>query len=155
MAIKPDAPVAAPGGRYLRSLPKLLAERYREAAAAGNAIDLTDDLALIDFRIGELLSSLGETGSTRLWREVRNKLDQFKGAGDRGRGSVAAARTALHELEAVVSAGLTAAATWEELRALIDLRRRVSEAEAKRQNASSRRAKLPKAVATWLANQET
>lgn len=119
-------------GRHSKFLPKGLAARYEVAARDPDLTSLRDEVVLVDVRIGQLLESLGQTGSGRLWKEARQKFDAFKGASGKGKNAVGAARLALQELDDVLAQGLTAAATWDELRETLDLRRRLSDSETKR-----------------------
>ena len=120
------------GGRYSKYLPDNLAARYATSLQDPQLIALRDEIALLEVRIGQLYEGLGETGSRRFFREAKVKLEAFKAAGSKGKAAVGAARVALGELEQVINLGLTAEATWEELRETFDLKRRLSEAESKR-----------------------
>lgn len=120
------------GGRHSKYLPKDLAERYQEARIDPHLTDLKDELALVDVRIAQLLEALGETGSARLWKEARTKFDAFKRAGGKGKAAVGEARLALQQVDDILASGLTAAATWDDLREMLDLRRRLSESETRR-----------------------
>ena len=119
-------------GRYSKFLPARLLERYHEGANDPNLTALQDELALVDVRIGELLRAVGTTGNLRLWKDARAKLYAFKGGGD-GKRARELASAALRDLDGILTAGLTDAATWESLAELIDLRRRLAESETRRQ----------------------
>lgn len=119
-------------GRHSKWLPKGLATKYAAAIGDPNLVAVRDEIALVDVRVGELLESIGSTGNTKLWREARSRFDAFKRAGGKGKGAVGEARAALQQLDDLLTAGLSAAATWDELRETIDLRRKLSETETKR-----------------------
>ncbi len=130
----PVGPAAASWkhGRHSKHLPQQLLERYLAASADPDLTSLRDEVALIDVRISQLLEALGETGNLRLWKDARTKLDAFKAAGAKKKVGVGEARTALQELDDLIDAGLSAAATWDELRETLDLRRKMAESETKR-----------------------
>jgi hypothetical protein len=119
-------------GRHSKYLPTNLAGRYAESVNDPDLTSLRDDLALADGRVTELLESLGQSGSTKLWMEARQRFDAFKAAGKRGRDAVGAARVAIQQLDDTLTAGLAAAVTWDELRETLELRRKLSESETKR-----------------------
>ena len=120
-------------GRHSRFMPNNLADQYNASVNDPQLVQMRDELALIDLRVDELYSSIGQTGNAKALRGIRGKLSEFKTAGSRGgKGAVGAARLALQQLEDLIDAACTTAATWEELRDTIDLRRRLSESETRR-----------------------
>lgn len=132
MSLAGPAHPAFKHGRYSKYLPAQLRERYETARDDDRLIELRDDVAIIDLRIGELLEQIGETGSTGLLKAARLKFDAFKSAGGKGKASVGQARISLQELDDLLTLGLQRASTWEELRDSIELRRRLTESETKR-----------------------
>jgi hypothetical protein len=141
-----QGPTSTRVGKHTRYLPKSLQERYDAAARDPDLVDLRDEIALLDVRIGQLLETLGDTGSPRLWREARARFDAFKAAGTQGKGSVVAARAALQAVDDVLAEGLAASSTWEELRDTIELRRRLSEAQSRRRRDNPRGQSLSRAL---------
>jgi hypothetical protein len=127
----PKPPRGAPR-RHASFLPAALADRYASAAADPDLTSLRDELALLDMRIGQLLEANSETASTQLWQEARRRFEALKRAGAAGPRGMAAARLALQQLEAVLQQGLSASAIWDQLPALLDLRRKLTSAETKR-----------------------
>lgn len=119
-------------GRHSKHLPKDLLDRYLTAAADPELTSVRDEVALLDVRVSQLLEALGETGNLRLWKDARAKLDAFKAVGAKRKVGVGEARTALQHLDDLIDAGLSAAATWDELRETLDLRRKMAETETKR-----------------------
>jgi hypothetical protein len=120
-------------GRHSKFLPTQLAERYLQAVNDPTLISLRDEMALISVRVSQLLETVGKTGNTRLWRDARQRLDAFKAAGGKGKTAVGQARIALQQLDDVLAAGLSAAATWDELRETIELQRRLTDSETRRE----------------------
>ena len=120
-------------GRHSKFVPKNLVDRYNESVNDPRLVQMRDELALVDLRVDELYSSIGQTGNARALKGIRAKLVEFKTVGSRGgKGAVGAARIALQQLEELIDAACTTAATWEELRDTIELRRRISESETRR-----------------------
>jgi hypothetical protein len=118
-------------GRYSKYLPSSLAAKVDAAANDPQLLEHRAEIALVEVRVGELLAAVGETGSTRLWKDVDAKLKAIKSAAATPAG-VQRMRQTLVELEDVVRAGLSASATWDELRETLELGRRLREAESKR-----------------------
>jgi hypothetical protein len=128
--------VAAPAwkhGRHSKYLPTRLAERYQDGLRDPNLNSLRSEMALTDARIVDLLHALGESGNTRRWKDARTKLDAFKAGAQKGRSASAAVRVALQELDDLIDAGLSESTTWDDLREWLDLRRKLSESETKRE----------------------
>ncbi|MEO8483344.1 MAG: HGGxSTG domain-containing protein [Acidobacteriota bacterium] len=120
-------------GRHSKYLQLQFSERYQQGLNDPRLLGLRDDVALIDVRISELLEAVGETGNTRLWKDARAKFDAFKGAADKGKDGIGAARVMLDALDKVLTDGLSRASTWDELADRLDLRRRLVDSETKRQ----------------------
>lgn len=120
-------------GRHSKYLKLRLGERYADAISDPRLLGLRDEVALVDVRIAELLEAIGETGNTRLWKKARADFDAFQAAAGKGKDGVAIARQTLDALDRTLTEGLSTAATWDELAERLDLRRRLVEAETKRQ----------------------
>lgn len=118
-------------GRHSKYLPSGLAAKYHDALNDPELTSLRSELALVDGRVSELLEALGETGNVRLWKEARAKLDAIQATGKK-RVNAAQAQSLMTELDALLTRGLSHAATWDELYAALDLRRRTSESETRR-----------------------
>ena len=120
-------------GRHSKVLKGDLLERYEQAANDPNLVSVRDELALVDMRVGQLLDAVGETGSLRLIKEIRAKFDTFKAAGKKkGKQSAVEGLGALEQVDRLIDDALTVAATWDELRETLDLRRKLSETETRR-----------------------
>jgi hypothetical protein len=115
------------GGRFSKFLPARLAARYEEARKDAQLLSLSDDLAVLEARLCELLGTLDTEESAAGWARA---LGLYETALKEGRGPKATA--ALRELGAVLKAGLGAAAKWAEVDEIMEQRRRLSEAEVKR-----------------------
>jgi len=115
-------------GRHSRYLPKRLNELYAAALADPELLALRDDIALVDARIADVLTRADTGESGRLWRDLQatfRRLNEAKTDPD-------AVRRHLRDLGELIERGTADDATWAEVRALIEQRRRLVESEAKR-----------------------
>ncbi len=120
-------------GRHSKWLPKDLSARYQDATKDPDLVGVRSEIALVDVRVGQLLESIGETGNTKLLKEIRAKFDVFKAAGKkRGKNSAVEGLGALEHVDRLIDRAMEAAATWEELRETLELRRKLSETETRR-----------------------
>lgn len=116
-------------GRFSRNLPTRLLERYQEALDDPKLHDLTDDLALIDTRIGDVLQQMEEGGGEEIFKEIKESYTSFKYANQDG--DKQAMREALRRLDDSIRRGSTETYLWSELRALQEQRRKIVLAHAK------------------------
>jgi hypothetical protein len=120
-------------GRHSKVLKGGLAQVYQTAINDPHLVSVRDELALIDMRVAQLLEAIGETGNAKLLKEIRAKFDVFKAAGKKkGKQSAIEGLGALEQVDRLIDEALTAAATWDELRETLDLRRKLSETETRR-----------------------
>lgn len=133
-------------GRHGKYLPKNLGQRYADALKDPQLVSVRAELALLDIRVGELLGSIGKTGSVAVLGQIKGKMREFRAAGARGKAGVRAARVSLQQLEDLIERGVSAATTWDELRETIDLRRKLAEAEGRREKDSSQTISIQQAV---------
>ncbi len=118
-------------GRYSKLLPKGLSERYAVAVSDPHLVELVDEIALMDVRIGAVMSRLNQSGGAHLWTKAQQSLRTFRDAGQ-DKKKLATARQALAELQAAIDAGTSEAAGWDQLVALIEQRRKLVDTESKR-----------------------
>lgn len=120
-------------GRHSKVLKGGLAQVYETSLSDPNLVSVRDELALVDMRVSQLLEAIGETGNAKLLKEIRAKFDVFKAAGKKkGPNSAIEGLGALEQVDRLIDDALTAAATWDELRDTLDLRRKLSETETRR-----------------------
>ena len=118
-------------GRHSKYVRGDLLAAYERALADPNILSMEGELALVDARIAELLTALGDGGSpSALWVELGRHADDLERA--IGRGDKTAQRSAVGAILALRAEGRRAAQTWSELDRLIERRRRVAETEQKR-----------------------
>lgn len=120
-------------GKHSILLRGKLAETYSAALNHPDLVSLREEIALVDTRVAQLLAEMGGTGNTKVLKEIRAKFDQFKAAGKkRGKTAAVEGLGTLETVDRLIDAAMTEAATWEELRETLDLRRKLTETETRR-----------------------
>lgn len=117
-------------GRYSKALPARLAARYAEAEADPRLLELRDEVALTDARLGDLLSRVDTGESGALWQSLqalRMEVIACKRAGDSVGQTVA-----LNALLDTVGQGHADYRAWAEIGGVIEQRRKLVESERKR-----------------------
>jgi hypothetical protein len=118
-------------GRYSRDLPARLAKRYEASIADQDLLNLRREIAVVDARIGELLSRVDSGESGRLWVELRatwralteaNRLKDQEGQ-----------RRLMGEVGRLISQGHLDHVAWAEIGVQLDRRRKLNDSEARRQ----------------------
>jgi hypothetical protein len=107
-----------------------LAERFEEARSDPALLELRDDIALLDSRLGEMVESLGEVGSADLWRMLRVNYEALRAA--RSTNNVEGMALALSAMGELIERGDDVSRTWDQVFALLDQRRKLVESERKR-----------------------
>ena len=62
-------------GRYSKVLPKRLLDRYHEGLADRDLMALTDEIAVVNARLGELIGELDSGGQAEKWEAITMGLD--------------------------------------------------------------------------------
>lgn len=125
--------IAAPGfvhGRRSKHMPSRLLELYSEALQDPEQLALTDDIALVDTRISELLRRIDSGESGEAWkraREAHKALKDGLSAGD-----LSMAKLALGDLDDIIKKGMGDYAAWGEVGSLLDRRERLVRSERRR-----------------------
>ena len=113
-------------GRYSKFLPLSLSSGYEAAKADPDALSISDEIALTQVRLEELLQRLSTSDLGNAWLDVDAALETFVQC--RTAGDVSGMGRALAKLEAGVKAGRTQHALWEDIldkvRLISDLRLR-------------------------------
>ena len=115
-------------GRHSKYLPAGLYEKIAEAQADPLLFELRSEVALVDTRIGELLTRIGKTDSTELWKRLEDGYGDLRKA-IMGDGDAQAVVFALGALEKVINDGVGDWAAWKEITVQIEQRRRLVESE--------------------------
>lgn len=117
-------------GRYSTLLPKGLKDRYEETLNDDHYAELRDEVALVDSRIGDVLSrmDLGESGEgwlrlMKLWRQFE-EVSEAKDTTTAGR--------ILRMIGSVIEGGVEEYAAWASVSKLVNQRRQLAESERKR-----------------------
>jgi len=126
-------------GRYSRCMPARLAERYEEFELDPEHLSSKSEIALMTTRIEDLLTKvdLGESGET--WKALRDAYrgcEKFRVAVNKGDPNALSAFWAAYDgIGALIGEGYQDAQAWSEIRDTVDARRKLTEAEVKRQTA--------------------
>lgn len=117
-------------GRYSRFLPTRLMARYEEAQADTTLLELRAEVSLVDARLVDVLTRVDTGESGHLWQE----LATWNAALDKARRSqdTAAVAAALTGMQDTIRKGHADWSAWQDVRSLIDQRRRLVESERKR-----------------------
>lgn len=134
--------IAAPayqGKGYSKDMPTRLLDRYKAALDDPNMLSMSHEIAVVDARIGELLSQLdtGESGS--IWKGLRASVDGLEqarlegSAARRAKDEVAAGKAEdalaqhLNDIVVAVKRGSAEYTRWRELYDAFERRRRLVE----------------------------
>jgi len=138
------AGIASPAfkhGRYSRRLPERMLPRYDEARADREYLALSDDIALIDSRIEDVLTRVdtGECGEN--WRALAMAVKEFNEFERKAQGTTNEGKRdeylrdrdeRMRSICLLVEAGISDIAAWNELAGWLERRRRTVETEQKR-----------------------
>lgn len=111
-------------GRWSKDLPTRLAARYEAALADGKLLELRNELAVIDARLGELLGALesGEAGA--VWKDLTKARAEFNDPAKR--------MDALRTMLDLIERGAEEWQRWEDVFRTIERRARIAESERRR-----------------------
>jgi len=118
-------------GRYSKYLPDRIHERYVQALADKDLINLDDEIALVDARLTGQLDRLNNTGmNDGGWSRARDLFQSFRLHTSRGRRVQAV--DDLNALETILSLDSEDHIAWTVIGELIEQRRKLVETERKR-----------------------
>lgn len=140
-------------GRHSKYLPARLLERYNEAAADPELLNLSAEIALIDARLGEVLGRVDKGESGAAWKAALTSLAALK-AGI-AEGSTRQTAAALTTLEGIIADGLDDYNVWTEIETLLEQRRKLVESEQKRLTAAQQMITSGQAMTLVVALIET
>lgn len=117
-------------GRYSAHLPKRLLETYEKARTDPELLNLSDDLGMVESRIGDVLSRVesGDAGET--WQQLETAWKTFEIA--QTAKDFPKSKTALATVGQIIATGAGDWAAWREVLGLIERRRKLVESEGKR-----------------------
>ena len=117
-------------GRYSKYLPTRLAERYQEAQADPDLLDLRHEIALLDARLSDILGRVDTGESGTVWVRLQAALADFKKA--RGGAGLQDAAEAFGRIQELIQHGAADHEIWAEVRSHLDQRRKLVDSERKR-----------------------
>ena len=115
-------------GRHSKYLPAGLYDRFMEAQNDPTLFELRSEVALVDTRIGELLTRIDKSDSAEIWKRLGDSFGDLRKA-IMGDGDAQAVVFALGTLEKVINDGIGDWATWKEISLQVEQRRRLVESE--------------------------
>lgn len=127
------AGVASPtfkDGRYSKFIPKHLADGFDKFASDPKRLDLSENIALADTRISELLTTIDHGGTQEHWKQVNELLEVLEVAINRKLEEKAL--TTLTQIKEVCSSAIDDSKVWAEISTLGENRRKLAETEQKR-----------------------
>lgn len=118
-------------GRYSKAIPAKLLTRYNEAQTDPKLLELKDEVALLDARLGDMLTRAEQGDSPDLWGQLKATYKALHEAIFVEPNPVAV-QASLNVLERLINRGIADWATWHEIQGTIEQRRRLVESEHKR-----------------------
>lgn len=122
--------VASPtfkSGRWSKFIPARLSERYSEAKDDPRLLELAEDIALLDARVADVLGRVDTGESGAIWQALQKAVADFRKA-TKKEDKDAAILYIFHLIER----GNDDYQAWQDVRGLLDQRRRLVESERKR-----------------------
>jgi len=104
-----------------------LARSIQDAVGNENLLDLAQDIAMLDARIGELLRHRDRGAGVALWGTAQGKFDEVFSA--LRREDYVAANNSMTELKAVIAEGASQMQTWKEVVGLEEQKRRLIDSQ--------------------------
>lgn len=117
-------------GRYSKDLPTRLAQRYHEAQADSELLELREEIALVDSRLADLLLRVDSGEAGHWWKELKRIYGEYQEAV--GKSDVATMSKRLAELGGSIQSGTSDYHAWGEVYNVIEQRRKLVESERKR-----------------------
>lgn len=117
-------------GKYSQYMPERLRERYAEAVADPQLLELDHEIALVDTRLKDLLTRVDTGEAAKNWKQAREINDEIKEAlMNENYGAVVIACTALDRL---IGPSLNDFEAWDQISTLLEQRRKLVESQRKR-----------------------
>ena len=144
--------IASPHTKHLRHskyLPGGLLERYQQAAADPDLLNLSAEIALTDARIDDLLGRLGEGDLAGAWVKLQDAFDAFRVASATHDADLKA--EAMMDMAALIEQGANDQLVWAQLGDLMNDRRRLVQTETKRRVAMQKMISADEGMALVVA----
>jgi hypothetical protein len=120
------------GRGYSRYLPQRVLADYQHAMDDPALGEMTSELALIEARMSEVIRQLGTGESGSGWRNARAQMTQLIATLQAAQPDPIAQAQAVQALRDTIHRGFEDVMLWDELRTLIESKRRIVETEQKR-----------------------
>lgn len=117
-------------GRHSKYLPTRMIEAYEAARQDGELLDLTNEIAVLDARINDLMRRVDTGEAGVLWGKAQTAFSDLESA--RVSQDADGMRTALFELGGLLKKGHSDYAVWAEIQNLMEQRRKLVETERRR-----------------------
>ena len=117
-------------GRYSKHLPTRLLAAYEESQRDPNLLALSQEIALLDSHLADLIGKVGTGESGAVWRKLGDTYAAYGQA--LALGDEAAARMHLDAIGQLITRGLGEHAIWVDIRTSLEQRRKLVESERKR-----------------------
>lgn len=115
-------------GRYSKSLPVRLADKYKAALKDPQLLELKNEIALTDARLKDLLSRVDTGESGALWLAVGKAWKEYQRT---QRGTADSIKIESH-LNQLIESAMQDYMAWREIQEVLEQRRRLVESERKR-----------------------
>lgn len=116
-------------GRYSKDLPTRLAARMQDALTDPKLLDLTEDVALLQARLGEVLEQTERGDVAALWMKVKAAYDDLVAASQSGDTKAVAA--ASRALGSAITQGVGEVQRWQEVYKLLNQKAKLSREQQK------------------------
>lgn len=113
-------------GRMSRALPAHLRERYEQALADPELLDLSAEIRLLDVLVEDALARVGSGDSPHHWRELQDLIGAYED------GEVDNLKALVTDVQRVVRSATFERDAHDELLRLLQLRRRLTDSENRR-----------------------
>lgn len=118
-------------GRYSKFLPKGLVAKYEQATSDPELLNLRDNIAVMDIRLGDLLESVKHSkGGASNWSQIKKISRSIRASLEHEK--IEEALDLVAKLDLVARDGIDQAHTWSEIGVVMETRRRLTESEQKR-----------------------
>jgi hypothetical protein len=117
-------------GRWSKDLPTRLAAHYDASLTDEELLCLRDDISLLDARMHDILTSLGDGDTRKLWEDLHQAWDAYEYAAFEK--DTDKAKKALTDIGRIIKRGHAIYASWSEVYGVTDQRRKLVESERKR-----------------------
>jgi len=117
-------------GRWSKYMPLRLIEKYNEAAKDPELLAVRHDISLLDTRIADLLSRVDAGDSAALFDKASEAFRGFRSALERN--DAETMRIHLQTLDRLLAQGKSDYAAWDDVRVLLEQRRKMIETEMRR-----------------------